>query len=72
MRNGTYTTKAGSMVEISGKHSGRVAVRFDWMEEENACFDCQVNPYPENEMLTWNCDVCGGGAAKLELLNRTR
>ena len=63
--NGTYTTKNGSTVIIHGRHGGKVSVEFDWLEEDNACCDCVVNPYPEDGFLTWSCDVCGGGSAEL-------
>lgn len=68
--NGKYRTRAGSIVEISGEHSGITKVAFDWLEEESACFDCVVNPYPEEwirgtHRLTWTCDHCGGGDALL-------
>lgn len=66
--NGTYKTKAGSIVRISGKYSGITEVDFDWLEEE-ACIECQPDPYPEwdgnNLVLTWHCEYCGGGKAVL-------
>jgi len=37
---GTYQTKGGSTVTISGKHGGIVEVEFDWVEEDGACVDC--------------------------------
>lgn len=68
MINGTYETKAGSIVKISGKYSGIAEVEFDWLEE-NACIDCEPNPYPEDQgdslILTWSCDYCSGGHAVL-------
>lgn len=65
MPAGKYRTAEGSTVVISGKHNGIATVEFDWLEE-NACCDCRVNPYPEDGYLTWDCDECGGGRAKLE------
>jgi hypothetical protein len=63
--NGTYRTKAGSTLTISGKHSGIAEVEFDWLEE-GACCDCQANAYPDDDgFLTWDCDECGGGKAEL-------
>ena len=69
--NGTYRTKAGSTVEISGKYGGVAKVTFDWFEEDNACPDCDVYPYPqwqggERWDLTWACEVCDGGFAEIE------
>ena len=64
MKNGRYRTKAGSIVEISGKYSSKVSVEFDWFEEI-ACCDCRVNPYPDDGRLTWSCEYCGGGSAEL-------
>ncbi len=63
---GKYRTKAGSTMTISGKHGGISDVSFDWVEEDNACVDCQPDPYDEDGYLTWNCDHCDGGSAKLE------
>lgn len=68
--NGHYKTEAGSTVEVFGKHSGAFRVKFDWMEESPACFDCEVNHEPEDwgnriYHLTWHCDYCGGGSAAL-------
>ena len=67
--NGTYRTKHGSFVEISGEHGGIAKAEFDWLEEPNACDSCCVDPYPEWDMdrwiLTWECDVCDGGFAKI-------
>lgn len=68
--NGHYRTKAGSTVEVYGQYSGRVRVSFDWLEEPDACCDCQVEPYPEHwgddeYRLTWSCEICGGGSATL-------
>jgi len=72
LQNGEYKTSNGSIVNISGKHSGIVKVTFDWFEE-NACIDCVPELYPKNFgkndwRLVWHCDVCGGGNAKLELI----
>ena len=66
--NGTYKTRAGSIVTISGRYSGIAEVDFDRLEE-NACIDCEPDPYPEDDgdgyYLKWHCDYCGGGKAKL-------
>lgn len=68
IENGTYRTKAGSTVKISGKHSGISNVEFDWFEEE-ACIECDVDPYPIWNgicfTLQWDCEECGGGCAEL-------
>ena len=70
LSNGHYRTKAGSTVRIYGKYSGCANCIFDWLEE-GGCFDCEVEPYPDdggdgNHYMTWNCDYCGGGSAELE------
>lgn len=71
LKNGTYRTEAGSTVTISGAHSGISRVEFDWLEEGGCC-ECAVNGYPvENDdglYLTWACNECGGGRAKLALV----
>lgn len=65
--NGAYVTEHGSEVRISGEHSGKVVCWFDWVEEPNACIECRVDPYPDDEgFLTWECDHCGGGRAELK------
>lgn len=69
--NGKYRTKAGSTVEISGAHSGISHVLFDWLEEQDSCYDCDPDPYPQDwgdgtHHLVWCCEKCGGGSAALE------
>ena len=64
MKNGQYKTAAGSTMTISGKHGGISTVDFDWLEEE-ACIECQPEPYDADGYLVWQCDYCGGGKAKL-------
>lgn len=65
LANGTYKTAAGSTMTISGQHGGISRVDFDWLEE-GACPDCCPNGYEVEGYLTWSCDVCGGGSARLE------
>lgn len=62
--NGHYRTAAGSEMWISGKHGGKSTVEFDWFEED-ACCDCQPEPYDCDGRLIWHCDECGGGSAEL-------
>ena len=70
MKNGIYKTEKGSVVEISGKHSGISCVEFDWLEEGGCC-DCQVEAYPTDDgYLIWHCDKCGGGSAKLIFIEK--
>ena len=62
-----YRTPAGSTVEITGKHRGIVAITFDWFEE-NACMEAHPveNMSDKDEpMLTWSCECCGYGSARL-------
>lgn len=47
---------------ISGEHSGKSIVDFDWLEE-GGCIECQVEPYEQSGMLVWHCADCGGGSA---------
>ena len=63
MINGTYRTKAGSKVTVSGVHSGRFDIEFEWLEEQSACFDCQ--PAVEDDLLVWSCDGHEGSSAEL-------
>ena len=63
--NGKYRTKRGSTVTISGKHGGISRVDFDWCEED-ACIDCEPRAYDTDGHLVWDCEICGGGMAKLE------
>jgi len=65
MKVGKYKTKHGSIVIVSGEHGGKSRVDFDWLEEPNACCDCEPEVYPEDGYLIWSCDVCGGGSAIL-------
>lgn len=51
------------------EHGGISTIDFDWFEED-ACFDCEVQPYPEqfgedDWRLVWNCEYCSGGNAEL-------
>ncbi len=62
--DGHYCTEAGSEVTLR-KNGGVAVVNFDWFEEPGACCDCEVEPYPEEDMLIWYCDFCGGGSAQL-------
>lgn len=62
--DGNYRTEAGSTLTLLN-NGGRSLVEFDWYEEEGACCDCRVNVYPDGEYLTWHCDECAGGYAKL-------
>jgi ribosomal protein L37AE/L43A len=59
---GRYKTLKGSRMYI---HGGKSEVNFDWFEEENACIDCNPEAYDEEGYLVWNCEICGGGKAKL-------
>ena len=71
MKNGTYHTKAGSTVVVSGKYSGRFDISFDWLEESGACIDC--SPSVEYNMLVWSCLEHEGGSAELiEVENNSR
>lgn len=65
MKNGTYKTKAGSIVRVSGKHCGIFEIEFDWLEEDNACCDCEPWLNHWDGVLEWACDYCGGGSAEL-------
>lgn len=62
MENGEYRTRHGSIVKI---FNGRATINFDWYEEPDACYDCRVEPYPEDGNLIWHCDYCEGGSAEL-------
>ena len=64
--NGHYKTEHGSEMWISGKHGGISRVEFDWLEEPNACCECQVEAYERDGCMHWTCNVCGGGFAELQ------
>jgi len=63
-------TPLGSTVILSGKHRGRVDVEFDWLEEDPACIDCEVDIDASRDTnwttLIWGCCECTGGQAPLE------
>lgn len=63
-----WTTASGSTVEVSGAHRGIWTVEFDWFEE-GACYEARLSPVPDlaegDERLTWSCDCCGTGSARL-------
>jgi hypothetical protein len=67
--NGSYRTKAGSTLQLSGLHGGISLVSFDWFEESHACIECHVEPYPQEfageYRMVWSCDDCGCGSAAL-------
>jgi hypothetical protein len=67
--DGTYRTAAGSTVQISGKHAGVFYTAiFDWLEE-GGCIECTASHIPVridgDWCLTWDCEECGGGAARI-------
>ena len=66
MNNGKYRTPRGSEVIVSGEHSGRFAIGFDWFEEDNACIDCEASI--EDGELIWSCDGHEGSSAPLTLI----
>lgn len=66
--SGKYKTNAGSVMIISGKYGGISEVEFDWLEEEDACIECQPDAYDDDGYLTWYCDYCGGGKAVLHAI----
>jgi len=68
MKKGTYKTKGGSIVEVSGKHSGIFNIDWDWVEED-ACDSCEPDVDHLNERLVWYCDYCGGGSAELKAVD---
>lgn len=64
---GHYRTAAGSFVRVLTRNAGSWAADFDKFEEPDACFDCRcVDVDWQERALVWECDVCGGGMAKLE------
>lgn len=65
---GIYKTAAGSTMTITGAHGGISVVDFDWFEETGACCDCEPDPYDDDGFLSWHCESCGHGLAKLEAI----
>lgn len=68
---GEYKTKAGSKMTVSGERGGISQVDFDWFEE-GACIDCEPEPYDSAGFLIWHCGECGGGRAKLVVVDDLR
>lgn len=65
IKSGHYRTTAGSTIEIYGKYQSAWRGQFDRFEEF-ACDYCVVVDVDRQEGdLIWECDVCGGGRAKL-------
>lgn len=64
LANGKYRTKHGSTVTVSGKHSGRFDIDFDWLEEEGACIDCHPS-VGDDGRLVWDCEYHESGSADL-------
>jgi hypothetical protein len=67
MKDGVYSTKAGSTFTIKGSSYDGY---FDAFEEPNACCDCQFSDIDMSEIeptISWSCDYCGGGNAELFL-----
>ena len=64
MNNGKYRTEAGSEVTVSGEHSGKFVIDFDWLEE-GACCDCRPSVDLRSGYLMWDCRWCQGGSAPL-------
>jgi hypothetical protein len=68
-----HKTKAGSTVEISGKHGGIYRVAFDWVEEKNACIDCSPSYNSKDHTLDWSCECgrCGGSEELFSVTDNT-
>jgi hypothetical protein len=62
--NGTYRTKRGSSVTVSGQHGGVSRIDFEWIEEDNSCIECE--PAIADGYLVWHCDEHDGGAVLYE------
>src|SRR3989337_155865 len=58
MEDGRYRTEAGSIITIS-ENGKRSWVSFNWIDEGHACRDCEPNPYPTENTLTWTCKKIG-------------
>ena len=66
MMPGEYKTDHGSTVTVHTQYASSWTARFDWFEEPNACIECREVNVDHNEYcLTWECEHCGGGYAKL-------
>jgi hypothetical protein len=63
-----FKTEHGSELHVNDRITV-VSLDFDWFEEPNACIECSPEPYPDKDdgeyWLTWHCEDCGGGRAKL-------
>lgn len=65
MKGAEYKSKAGSRVITDGYY---IQIYFDWIEEDDACVDCEPNVDPAEVMsgvLSWTCEVCGGGCTEI-------
>lgn len=75
-----YKTEKGSTVTLYPNYlvgcqmTQRATVSLDFVEEDNACIDCDPEPFPETrdgkKYLVWKCDFCGGGEAELKLVEK--
>lgn len=61
--DGKYRTEGGSTVALSNNGT-RSVVDFDWSNED-ACIECEVNNYPDDDFLVWYCESCCGGRSRL-------
>lgn len=61
--DGKYMTAGGSTVTLSNNGT-RSVVDFDWSNED-ACIECEVYNYPDDDFLVWYCESCCGGLALL-------
>ena len=67
MQPGKYKTEHGSEVLVHTINAGSWTANFDRLEEPHACFDCHsIDVDPHEHALTWECEYCGGGIAKLK------
>jgi len=69
LENGTYKTKAGSMLVLNEKNGGSIRISFNRVEE-GACSNCKAGQSPhefdmDHWRILWYCDYCDGGSSRL-------
>ncbi|MGH7917001.1 MAG: hypothetical protein ACREQE_05985 [Candidatus Binataceae bacterium] len=63
MTKGEYVTEKGSTVKVG---DGVFIIAFDWVEEDDACIDCEPWLDHHEGVLRWHCPYHESGSAILK------